>query len=257
MNTVKSNMVVANKQMVTKLVCMNSFPMKQAGALIGQCMPEFAEIIRFHRMMQRESGNADHLLLQGNLLHEEGVELLGSGLASDRETVDALCDIAVVAVGYLFLGEVDNAIQDGSDMDLALIYKGSIFNSCANCYGDAFAYVFESGSQDAPFLITASLAHAKEALWGVAAYCVTHGIDLKKHLQEVNKSNFSKFCLQHEYFPTVDKYKQIGVSVYMRMLECDLHACYVLKSVTGTDGKFYPAGKLLESIGFKEPSFDL
>ena len=235
---------------------MNAFPMKQAGALIGQCMPEFSDIIRFNEMMQRKPGNADHLLLQGNLLHEEGLELLGSEIASDRETVDALCDIAVVAVGYLFLGEVDNAIQDGSDVDLALIRKGSIFNSCANCYGDAFAYVVEPDSQDTPFF-TASLVHAKEALWGVAAYCAIHGIDLKKHLQEVNKSNFSKFCLQHEYFPTVDKYNRIGVSVDMRMLEGDLYACYVLKSITGTDGKFYPAGKLLKSIGFKEPSFDL
>lgn len=29
------------------------------------------------------------------------------------------------------------------------------------------------------------------------------------------------------------------------------YACYVLKFVTGTDGKFYPAG------GFREPAFEL
>lgn len=233
---------------------MNSFPIKQASSLLATCEPEIQEIIRFNRLMRREPGNADHLLLQGKLLHEEGLELTSSETYGD--TIDALCDVVVVAAGYLFIGECDGSIHDGSDIDLALIRKGSIFNSCANCYGDIFAYAVESDCIDTPFL-RVSISHAKEALWGVAAYCAIHGIGLKKHLQEVNRSNFSKFVRHSEINKTAIKYEALGVPYEFDSVEDGLIACYVAETVTGKDGKHYPKGKLLKSAEFKEPVFDM
>lgn len=230
----------------------NSFPFKQTSALIHRCLPEFEEVVRFNRLMGREVGNNDHLWLQGSLLHEEGLELLGSEINGDE--LDALCDVAVVATGYLFIAEQYPSIFDGANMDLAPVSKGAVFNACANAYGNIFSYVVESGCEDIAFY-KAAIAYARDALWLVVAYCVIQGIDLKTYLAEVNRSNFSKFCMNEELIPTIAKYQRLGVPVEMRVIEDGLHGCYVLSSVTGSDGKFYPQGKLLKSVGFKEPEF--
>lgn len=91
----------------------------------------------------------------------------------------------------------------------------------------------------------------------VTAYGLAHvlGIDIDADMEEVNQSNLSKLCsTPEEARATLEKYQHIGLSVSLRgdfpevavISEADRH---------GTDGKFYPKGKALKSVGYNDPSF--
>lgn len=76
------------------------------------------------------------------------------------------------------------------------------------------------------------------------------GADLWNAFNLVYKSNMSKLCTDAEIQPTIDKYESLGVSVIMRETESGLWACY-----SDSDHPDYPCGKLLKSVGFKEPDW--
>ncbi|MGB2063566.1 MAG: hypothetical protein ACPHUL_00325 [Marinomonas gallaica] len=86
------------------------------------------------------------------------------------------------------------------------------------------------------------------------------GVDLPRAVDAVFTSNMSKLCSKQEIKPTADKYAFIGVDVHFEPVdELDESAgfrCICTHTVTGDDGKEYPAGKLLKSVGYKEPCWD-
>lgn len=82
------------------------------------------------------------------------------------------------------------------------------------------------------------------------------GFDADEDMLEVSDSNFSKLCMDaHESDATQDWYANIGVETHLFGEYPDM-AIKVTNSVTGTDGKFYPAGKGLKNINWKEPRFE-
>lgn len=84
-------------------------------------------------------------------------------------------------------------------------------------------------------------------------------IDLLRATKTVFVSNMSKLCSRDEIRPTADKYAVIGVAVHFEPVdELDESAgfrCICSESVTGVDGKEYPKGKLLKSVGYREPDW--
>ena len=85
-------------------------------------------------------------------------------------------------------------------------------------------------------------------------------IDLPRAVDAVFTSNMSKLCSKSEIKPTADKYAAIGVDVRFEPVdELDESAgfrCICAHTVTGDDGKEYPAGKLLKSVGYREPCWN-
>lgn len=84
-------------------------------------------------------------------------------------------------------------------------------------------------------------------------------IDLLRATQTVYTSNMSKLCSRDEIKQTADKYAALGVVVHFEPVdELDESAGFRVictDTVTGTDGKEYPAGKLLKSVGYQEPDW--
>lgn len=84
-------------------------------------------------------------------------------------------------------------------------------------------------------------------------------VDLPRAVDTVFESNMSKLCSRDEITPTADKYAAIGVAVHFDPVdELDESAgfrCICTHSVKGTDGKEYPAGKLLKSVGYQSPDW--
>lgn len=84
-------------------------------------------------------------------------------------------------------------------------------------------------------------------------------IDLLRATKTVYVSNMSKLCQRDEIKPTADKYAAIGVAVHFEPVdELDESAgfrCICSETVIGEDGKEYPKGKLLKSVGYKEPDW--
>ena len=85
------------------------------------------------------------------------------------------------------------------------------------------------------------------------------GVDLPRAVDTVFVSNMSKLCSRDEITPTADKYAAIGVAVHFDPVdELDESAgfrCICTNSVKGADGKDYPAGKLLKSVGYQSPDW--
>jgi NTP pyrophosphatase (non-canonical NTP hydrolase) len=83
------------------------------------------------------------------------------------------------------------------------------------------------------------------------------GIDAQADLQEINRSNMSKFCTtQVEAIHTAAKYEKLGVVVSYRHLDNGWVAVRSAKDQIGKDGKDYPKGKLLKSINYSAPVLD-
>lgn len=80
------------------------------------------------------------------------------------------------------------------------------------------------------------------------------GIPLESDLDEVYRSNMTKLVRNlHEEEQTLKKYSNINVGVYFE----GSFPAKVAKSASdqnGTDGKFYPKGKILKSVAFVEPT---
>jgi hypothetical protein len=82
------------------------------------------------------------------------------------------------------------------------------------------------------------------------------GFDADDDMAEVSDSNFSKLCMDvQESEATQVWYDNLGVETHLFGDYPDM-AVKVTNSVKGTDGKFYPAGKGLKNINWKEPNFD-
>lgn len=83
------------------------------------------------------------------------------------------------------------------------------------------------------------------------------GIDANEDMKIVHESNMSKFCkTSDEAIHTAAKYEKIGVMVSYRNQANGMIAVVSAQDQTGTDGKFYPKGKLLKSVNFVEPIFN-
>lgn len=91
----------------------------------------------------------------------------------------------------------------------------------------------------------------------VTTYGMAHrvGFDADKDMDEVHNSNMSKFChTTDEAARTAQKYEMLGIDCMFRYL--DDGAIAVISAANQTvSGKYYPKGKLLKSINFKEPVF--
>lgn len=85
------------------------------------------------------------------------------------------------------------------------------------------------------------------------------GIDLPRAVDAVFVSNMSKLCSIDQITETHDKYLKIGVPVHFDPVdELDESAgfrCICTHTVIGKDGKEYPAGKLLKSVGYVGPDW--
>ena len=89
----------------------------------------------------------------------------------------------------------------------------------------------------------------------VTTYGMAHraGFDADADMEEVHRSNMSKFCHSHdEAGKTALSYEQLGLNVTFRFLADKRIAVISAKAQTVND-KYYPKGKLLKSINFKEP----
>lgn len=78
------------------------------------------------------------------------------------------------------------------------------------------------------------------------------GIDLKKAFDIVMDSNMTKLVKEDEIEATEAKYALIGVPVMFKQVGESLFSVYSLEDSTGSDGKEYPAGKLLKSSSYRE-----
>lgn len=75
-------------------------------------------------------------------------------------------------------------------------------------------------------------------------------INLAVAFNIVHTSNMSKLCKRDEVEATERKYNELGVAVEFREVSDDLFACY---SVGGNPD--YPEGKLLKSVGYRDPDW--
>lgn len=93
----------------------------------------------------------------------------------------------------------------------------------------------------------------------VQVLALVDDIDLPRAVDAVFTSNMSKLCSIDQITETHDKYLKIGVPVHFDIVdEMDESAgfrCICTHSVIGKDGKEYPAGKLLKSVGYVEPDW--
>lgn len=85
------------------------------------------------------------------------------------------------------------------------------------------------------------------------------GFDIEGDMVEVTKSNLSKVCPDlTDAHATQTFYLNLGVATYLS--PCPTFDGFIVKvtaDVTGTDGKFYPMGKFLKSVGnYMPPHFD-
>jgi predicted HAD superfamily Cof-like phosphohydrolase len=92
----------------------------------------------------------------------------------------------------------------------------------------------------------------------VTVYGLAHrmGIDADKDFNAVHKSNMSKFCINaEEVIETVEKCSSIGLTVYTegQFPEVSIKSYEDQEDV---NGKFYPKGKQLKSVNWKEPTFE-
>lgn len=89
--------------------------------------------------------------------------------------------------------------------------------------------------------------------------CLKEDLDILRATKTVFDSNMSKLCSRDEIKPTADKYAEIGVAVHFEPVdELDESAgfrCICSESIIGSDGKEYPKGKLLKSVGYSEPDW--
>lgn len=91
----------------------------------------------------------------------------------------------------------------------------------------------------------------------VTTYGMAHraGFDADQDMQVVHQSNMSKFCItRDEAAETAMAYEKLGLNVTFRYLKNGSTAVISAKDQS-VNGKFYPKGKLLKSINFKEPIF--
>lgn len=92
----------------------------------------------------------------------------------------------------------------------------------------------------------------------VTTYGLAHllGIDADKDMKEVQESNMSKLCTNMvELSDTIDYYSQLGVTIGSRG-ELPEVCVYSVKDQSDYSGKFYPSGKFLKCINWKEPCFE-
>lgn len=92
----------------------------------------------------------------------------------------------------------------------------------------------------------------------VVVYGLLHlsGVDADAAFAEVMSSNMSKVCTTAEdTYKTLDKYVDLDVNV---SVEGNLPECYIRVNEDCYDknGKFYPRGKFLKSILWKEPELE-
>lgn len=91
----------------------------------------------------------------------------------------------------------------------------------------------------------------------VTTYGLSHllGINADDDMKEVQSSNMSKLCVTElEAAQTIEKYESMGVMVSTRGDAPEI-AIYSNCSQSDSNGKYYPEGKFLKSINFKEPVF--
>ena len=89
----------------------------------------------------------------------------------------------------------------------------------------------------------------------VTTYGMAHraGFDADADMAEVHRSNMSKFChADHEACDTAVAYERLGINVIFRYL-ADKRIAVISAKAQTVNNKFYPKGKLLKSINFKEP----
>lgn len=83
------------------------------------------------------------------------------------------------------------------------------------------------------------------------------GFNTKYIMDEIQAANLSKLCSnQDEVIQTTENYEKLGVKCYVVDTENQMFGVYCAETVTAKDGKFFPKGKLLKSINWREPVFD-
>ena len=191
---------------------------------LTQLKPQLDDIIRFNQLMGREVGNPAHIQLQRDLLRSELEEWRDAEIVVDQ--VDGMCDAIVCAYGGLYL------LSEFDPFRLLVGY--------AEFYEhDSLSFSDMLSSTMLPFPICFAVQSALDA-----------DVDIYRALHEVNQSNFSKFCTSTEIKPTIDKYQALGVTLRFEQIEEGLSAAYVESS---TDAVKYPVGKLMKSVGYREP----
>lgn len=96
----------------------------------------------------------------------------------------------------------------------------------------------------------------------VTAYGLTYraGYDADADMEVINKSNMSKFCqTQDEVDRTQAYYRGLQVEVEVRTKEVDGKTFFAIvsaKDQTGNNGQYYPKGKQLKGIKYREAELD-
>lgn len=101
--------------------------------------------------------------------------------------------------------------------------------------------------------------HTEETIYKTLNLALFMNVDVVDDMLEVTKSNLSKVCPDEaDAEQTQLKYKVMGVPTYRE--PCPTFDGFIIKvqeTVRGTDGKEYPKGKFLKSVGnFVEPLFE-
>lgn len=102
-------------------------------------------------------------------------------------------------------------------------------------------------------------AHSKEValkhIQGLIEAMQDIGFDPYACVDKVQAANMSKVCTADNVEKTEEKYSALGVKTFRRELSSGFFGVFCAEDVTGVDGKFYPANKLLKSIDWFEPNW--
>ena len=206
---------------------------------------ELERAVELAKLLNKEVGNSDHMMLQAKLLNEEGLIELGEGIFEDDRTKlrDALADTVVIGMGGFYIGAIGFVSLVDTDVS-ANSYVSDIFGSSTVAYDSAVHKNIDDAGYDMMRVVRHVIGFAKRV-----------GVNLASDLKAVNDSNLSKFCLtEGEAILTATAYS-VNYDLKSEIKETGNpdypYAVYSLE-----EKENFKIGKLLKSINYKSPQFE-
>lgn len=119
--------------------------------------------------------------------------------------------------------------------------------------GEEFHELIKAVDENDMTQIRDAIADVLVTTYGMAHF---YGIDADADMKEVQRSNMSKLCVTElEAIDTLTAYRALGIDVESRGDAPEI-VVYSTCGQSDINGKYYPEGKFLKSINFKEPRFE-
>lgn len=197
---------------------------------------QLKKVVQFARLMGIEKGNQQHIDLYVDLLQEEFNEFRLATRASDEiEIRDGLADIWVIAAQLNMLcGWQSNSF-----------YRMVEFTEIGSGF-EELSYVLSCNAKG----IGPENYCVNDVVGWCEKYSKCNGYNLVNDLDEVMRSNLSKFCDDELIMSeSLDHWKSEGVNVYGKKI----HGKYAIYAGEG-NGSDYPAGKLMKPLHYQKPN---